>query len=154
MSRGSPRVDDDRGSPEAFGRDCHQLEKRLQAVHCAKRVGRGDDRARRADFEMIGLVFAKPLDWIARAGGFYHQRNLAAGHIIVIGNSGLVRERIDETHTRKVEACVLVAPEPNSEGAIDLEGSFSLRDVQRYGHQRKRAGCLSAKGRRVLENKT
>ena len=66
-------IDGDRGDAETFGRDRYQLKECLQTMHCTEGIRRRDHRTGGRNFEMIGLIFTKVQDGIARAGRFYDQ---------------------------------------------------------------------------------
>ena len=133
-------VDGHRRGGETLGRNVHQLQKRLQAVQDAERIGGRELHAGGRDRQVIRLVFTEFLNRLARAGGFDGEVGGAILSVRHDGNAGFSRKGRQESVAGEGEPRFRVSLEDHGDVAVDEELAIAGFDVRRHGHQRRRLG--------------
>ena len=100
-------------------RDADQLQKGLQAVQHAQRVGSFQVHLIRRDLQVIGLVFLQLLDGRARPLGLDEKHRLVEISLAPERDPGLPRERFQEALFSAFQARLLKTFEGDAEPVVD-----------------------------------
>ena len=116
------------------GRDTDELQKGLQAVQHAQRIGGFEVYLVGRNLQMIGLIFFHLLHRCARPRGLDEELRLIERSLAPEGNPGLPREDVQKALFGAFQARLLVTFESDPEAIIDEELACARLHLSRKRH--------------------
>jgi hypothetical protein len=116
------------------------LEKGLQAVQHAQRIGGFEVHLVGCNLQMVGLIFIELLHGCARPRGLDEEQRFIEHSLAPQGNPGLPREDVQKALFGAFQARFLVTFQSDAEAIVDEELARARLHLRRKRHQGKWRG--------------
>ena len=127
-------VDSHCRNDEASWRDTDELQKGLQAVQHAQRIGGFEVHLVGCNLQMIGLIFIDLLHGCARPRGLDEEQRFIEHSLAPQGNPGLPREDVQKALFGAFQAWLLITFESHAEAIVDEELARARLHLRRKRH--------------------